>query len=98
MLTSSIINGLGFAAAALTTVSFVPQVVLTFRSRDVRGISLLMYSCFTLGVALWLAYGVCLRNWPIVVANGITFALAFSILMMKVLSIRRDNAKGRQTV
>lgn len=74
----------GYAAAALTTVSFVPQVWHTWRTRDVRGISLGMYSVFTTGVFLWLLYGVVVGAWPIIVANAITFALALSILAMKL--------------
>ena len=45
----------GYLAATLTTASFVPQVWLTFRTRNVAGISLGMYAVFTLGTALWLA-------------------------------------------
>ena len=75
---------IGFAAASLTTASFVPQAWLTFRTRDVRGISLGMYSVFTLGVALWLAYGLLLQAWPVVAANAFTLVLAMSILMMKL--------------
>jgi MtN3 and saliva related transmembrane protein len=74
----------GYLAAALTTCSFLPQAWLTFRTRDVRGVSLGMYSVFTLGVALWLAYGVMLGAWPIVIANGVTLALAGTILGMKL--------------
>ena len=76
---------LGYAAATLTTAAFVPQAWLTFRTRDVSGISLGMYSAFTLGVALWLAYGWALQAWPIVVANFVTLLLAISILLMKLL-------------
>ena len=87
----TLIDGLGYCAATLTTASFIPQAWLTFRSRDVSGISLGMYSVFTLGVALWLLYGVMLRAWPIVIANTITLMLAASILTMKlVLRDRRD--------
>jgi MtN3 and saliva related transmembrane protein len=75
---------IGYAAATLTTCSFAPQAWLTFRTRDVKGISLGMYSVFATGVALWLAYGVLLRAWPIVVANAITLALALAILGMKL--------------
>jgi MtN3 and saliva related transmembrane protein len=74
----------GYLAAVLTTASFVPQAWLTFRTRDVRGISLGMYSVFACGVALWLAYGLLVGAWPIVVANAITLALAISILAMKL--------------
>ena len=75
---------IGYLAAALTTCSFVPQALHTFRTRDVSGISLGMYSVFTAGVALWLVYGLSLAAWPIVVANAITLALAGTILGMKV--------------
>lgn len=76
---------IGYVAAFLTTCSFVPQALHTFRTRDVRGISLGMYSVFTAGVALWLVYGVVLAAWPIVVANAITLALAGTILGMKLV-------------
>ena len=75
---------LGYIAAALTTASFLPQAALTLRTRDVSGISLGMYSAFTLGVALWLVYGLSLGAWPVVIANAITLALALSILTMKL--------------
>ena len=75
---------IGYVAATLTTASFVPQAVLTFRTRDVSGISLGMYSAFTLGVALWLLYGVMIQAWPVVIANTITLALAASILWMRL--------------
>ena len=74
----------GYAAAILTTCSFLPQAWLTFRTRDVRGISLGMYSVFTAGVALWLVYGLLAGAWPIVAANAITLALASVILAMKI--------------
>lgn len=75
---------IGYAAAILTTLSFVPQAVLTLRTRDVSGISLGMYSCFTLGIALWLAYGLSLGQWPLIIANAITLALASTILLTKL--------------
>ncbi len=75
---------IGYIAAVLTTVSFVPQAWKTFRSRDVSGISLGMYALFTTGVALWLAYGLVLGNLPITLANAITLALALAVLVMKL--------------
>jgi len=82
-------DAVGYIAATLTTLSFAPQAWLTFRTRDVSGISLGMYSAFTLGVALWLAYGWMVGAWPIVVANGITLLLAMTILGMKLVYGRR---------
>ncbi len=82
---SNLIDWIGYAAASLTTLSFVPQAWHTFQTRDVRGISLGMYSAFTLGVLLWLVYGVMLGAWPVIVANAITLALAACILAMKLV-------------
>ena len=75
---------IGYIAAALTTASFVPQAWKTFRTKDVSGISLGMYSMFTLGITLWLVYGLMLRAWPIVIANVVTISLACTILAMKI--------------
>jgi MtN3 and saliva related transmembrane protein len=74
----------GYAAAILTTCSFIPQVWKTFRSRDVSGISLGMYLVFATGVGLWLVYGVVKQDWPIVAANAVTLALAGMVLAMKL--------------
>lgn len=88
-MTLALADGLGFIAAALTTASFVPQAWLTFRTRDVSGISLGMYSAFTLGIALWLAYGLMIGEWPIIAANVVTLTLAGAILAMKLRYSRR---------
>ncbi len=77
-------NLVGSAAAVLTTVAFFPQAWTTFRTRDVRGISLGMYSLFTVGVALWLVYGILGRAWPIIIANAITLTLSCAVLVMKI--------------
>jgi MtN3 and saliva related transmembrane protein len=89
---------IGYIAAALTTGSFVPQAVLTLRTRDVSGISLAMYSAFTAGVALWLVYGLALGQWPIVVANAVTLALAATILTTKLVEDRRQRRHRRQNL
>ena len=76
----------GYIAAILTTTAFVPQAWKSWRTRDLSGVSLPMYSLFTAGVALWLLYGVMLSSWPIIVANVITLALAGLVLFLKVKS------------
>lgn len=86
---------LGTAAAVLTTASFVPQALLTVRTRDVRGISLGMYSTFTVGVFLWLLYGISLGEWPIIVANAVTLSLAL-IILTTTLRYRHRGALGPQ--
>lgn len=75
---------IGYLAALCTTLAFLPQAVKTIKSRDTRGISLSMYVVFTLGVFLWLVYGLLLENYPIIVANAVTFLLAATILGFKV--------------
>lgn len=75
---------LGLTAGALTTAAFVPQVTKTWRSRSTKDISLGMYAIFSLGVLLWLVYGIYIRSLPIVVANAITLALATAIVVFKL--------------
>jgi MtN3 and saliva related transmembrane protein len=74
----------GGLAAILTTAAFIPQAWLTWKTRHAGGVSLGMYSIFTTGVALWLVYGLLIDAWPVIIANGITLALAFFILGMKL--------------
>ncbi len=75
---------IGSLAAFLTTSSFIPQAWHTWTTKDVSGVSLGMYSVFTVGVALWLVYGLMLDAWPVVVANAVTLTLALGILVMKL--------------
>jgi MtN3 and saliva related transmembrane protein len=75
---------IGSLAATLTTVSFVPQVWKVWRTRHTADISLGMYAMFTMGVALWLGYGILLSAWPIIIANSITLLLAGTVLLMKL--------------
>ncbi|MES2258831.1 MAG: SemiSWEET transporter [Pseudomonadota bacterium] len=74
---------LGFFAATCTTVAFVPQVLLVWRQRSAAGVSTGMYLILTLGVFLWLCYGLLTQSWPIIIANGVTLLLALSVLAMK---------------
>jgi MtN3 and saliva related transmembrane protein len=78
------VDTIGYIAAILTTGSFLPQAIHTFQTKDVSGISLSMYSAFTVGIVLWLAYGLMLGAWPMIVANVVTLAFAAAILTMKL--------------
>jgi MtN3 and saliva related transmembrane protein len=75
---------LGFAAAVLTTASFLPQAIKTIRTKDTGGISLFMYSLFATGTLLWFLFGLFTDNMPIVVANAVTLLFAIIILIYKV--------------
>jgi MtN3 and saliva related transmembrane protein len=79
----------GALAGTLTTISFVPQVVKTWRSGRAEDLSLFMFALFSAGVLLWLVYGIALHSPPIILANGITLALALSILLLKIPASRR---------
>ena len=81
---------LGYVAGALTTIAFVPQAWRTFRTKDVSGISLRMYCIFTLGIAVWLAYGIVLKETPMMVANSVSLVLACTVLGMKLRYGRRE--------
>lgn len=74
----------GYAAAALTSLAFVPQAIKTIRTRDTRAISLWMYVAFTAGVALWWLYGIELHSWPVKLANAVTFTLSATVLALKI--------------
>lgn len=78
------IDILGYAAAILTTISFVPQVVKVIKTRDTKSISLSMYFIFFIGILLWLIYGILIVNMPIIIANIVTLILSGIILATKV--------------
>jgi len=74
----------GSSAAALTTIAFIPQAWKVWHTNHTADISLGMYILFTAGVALWLAYGLMLDSWPIIIANSVTLLLAGIVLAMKI--------------
>jgi MtN3 and saliva related transmembrane protein len=93
------IEWLGALAGLCTTVSFAPQVIKVYRTRNVADISLAMYVTFVIGVALWLVYGVMIRSFPVAITNAITLVLAGSVLVMKIRfgrqAAQRPPAAGR---
>ena len=78
------ITVMGLFAGTCTTAAFLPQVVKIFRTRKTEDISLFMYIILTTGILLWMIYGWLNGDIPLVLANGITFFLASSILVMKL--------------
>lgn len=82
---------IGFIAACLTTISFVPQAILVVRTGNTQGVSLLMYALFTLGVSGWLTYGVLTGALPIIMSNFVTLCLALTILVLKVRDVVRGS-------
>ncbi|HYF67391.1 MAG TPA: SemiSWEET transporter [Ohtaekwangia sp.] len=75
---------LGLIAGFLTTASFLPQVIKTWKTRSAKDLSLGMFSLFCLGVALWLVYGFMVNDIPVIAANLITLMLASTLLFFKL--------------
>ena len=78
------VEAVGTLAASCTTLCWIPQAVKILRERRTEGLSLATQSLFTFGVALWVAYGVFLRNWPLLLGNVTTLLLSAAILVLKV--------------
>ena len=70
-------------AAVLTTSAFIPQAYKIIHTRETKGVSLWMHITFAIGVAFWFALGVMLWNWPMMIANFVTFILTVVIVVMK---------------
>ncbi len=75
---------LGMVAGALTTVSLIPQVIKTVKSKSAGDMSLFMYLLFAAGISLWLLYGLLIQSLPIIVANTVTFVFAVTLLVLKL--------------
>lgn len=74
---------MGIIAGILTTTSLVPQVIKTYKSRSAEDLSLRMFSLFSVGVLLWLIYGIINKDLPIILANAFTLVLALTLLFFK---------------
>jgi MtN3 and saliva related transmembrane protein len=86
----------GYVAGAITTLSFLPQLILTMRSRQAEGVSLRMYILFSFGVALWIAYGVFRKSPAVIVTNAVTLVLAVVIVGLVVRA--RLKSKQREKI
>ena len=75
---------LGIAAGFCTTISLVPQIIKTYRTRHTEDLSIWMFCLLALGVAMWCVYGVLIRELPVVIANAITFVLVNYLIIMKL--------------
>jgi MtN3 and saliva related transmembrane protein len=75
---------IGYTAATMTTISFLPQLVRVIKLRTARDISLGMFLIFSAGTFCWLVYGVLSHSKPVWMANAVTFVLSVSILVLKL--------------
>lgn len=74
----------GASAAILTTVAFFPQVIKAHRSRHTKDLSLIMYIMLSIGVALWVIYGLLMGAIPIIAANSVTLVMCLYIVCLKI--------------
>jgi MtN3 and saliva related transmembrane protein len=86
----SIIPWIGIFAAALTSLSYVPQVQKAWPRGSTSDLSLKMLLALTAGLALWIVYGFIKGDWVIVAANGIGAALSASVLTFKIRDLRSE--------
>lgn len=75
---------IGIIAGTLSTISFLPQLVKIFKTKNAKDLSLITFSIFSLGVLLWLVYGILIREIPIIIANGLTLIFVLAIVVMKI--------------
>ncbi len=75
---------IGLIAAVLTTAAFLPQVYQTWKTKDVSGLSLPMFTMFFVGIVFWLIYGVLKESLSIILANAITVVSSFLLLYFKI--------------
>lgn len=87
-----IISVIGGIAAAASTSSFAPQAWKIIKTRETKGISVVMYGITVIGFALWFAYGVMLGQWPLIFTNSVCLLLSAFIFAMKILSPRTRDA------
>ncbi|MDJ0844583.1 SemiSWEET transporter [Crocosphaera sp.] len=78
------ITWIGLLAGTLTTISFFPQMLKTWKTRSTKDISLEMFLLFCSGLLLWIVYGLFLQDIPVIMTNVATFILAFPILVLKL--------------
>ncbi len=79
-----IVDAIGTAGAVLTTICWLPQAMQIIRERETRAISLPATSMFTIGIGLWLVYGLALGDWPLIGSNAVTLALMLLIVGLKL--------------
>ena len=79
-----IIDFLGYIAATITTIAFLPQIIKTVQTKSAKDVSMGMFVLFTTGVFLWIVYGILTRTYPVLIANAVIFCLALTQIILKI--------------
>lgn len=77
---------LGYSAGAITTLTFLPQVIKTWKMKSARDVSLLMFIIAAINEVMWIAYGALLTpvNWVIILTNAVVLAMSFIMIILKL--------------
>jgi len=78
------IDVLGYISATLTTIAFLPQIIKTVQTKSAKDVSMGMFVLFTIGVFLWIIYGILTRTYPVLIANAVIFCLALAQILLKI--------------
>jgi MtN3 and saliva related transmembrane protein len=81
---NAMIDSIGLIAGLLTTTAFIPQVWKIYRTKSGKDISARMISLFTIGLVLWLIYGISLHSLPLILSNALTLVLSLAIIALKI--------------
>lgn len=85
----------GYAAGTLTTIAFLPQVLHVWKTKRAADLHMGTLVCFTVGVTLWLVYGIAVKQMPVIVANAVTLVLQCAILCLKLRYAGEGKRKAR---
>jgi MtN3 and saliva related transmembrane protein len=91
---NGIIDIIGLVAGLLTTTAFIPQVLKIYRTKSGKDISARMFSLFSVGIVLWLIYGILLRSLPLILSNVVTLVLSLTIIGLKIRY--RERPRGEE--
>ena len=74
---------LGYSAGAITSLTFLPQVIKTWKLKSARDVSLLMFVIAAINEVMWIVYGALLNNWVIILTNAIVLAMSLTMIYLK---------------
>jgi len=83
-MTNNFVSIIGMIAAFCTTIAQLPQVIKVLKTHQTHDISLWMYIIINIGIVLWLIYGLYIYDFPLIIANAVTFILTMIVLIMKI--------------
>ncbi len=75
---------LGYAAGAITSLTFLPQVIKTWKDKSAKDVSLMMFIIAAINEVMWIIYGVLLNNWVIILTNAIVLAMSLTMIFLKL--------------